>query len=146
MEKMSSVQNLMQGDTVNRHPSTDSSQNANIIQRQNLFAGSTQSNNRNQPNLTATKKGYINLSQNACDEGPDSMVGPRTTGNVKGSFHKDAHNMTSPLIETTSEKAKGTDEVQTQRQQPLTTATLPQWTDEQLDELFAGDEDDGSLF
>lgn len=137
----------MQEDTEKRHLSTESSQNVDIIQRQNLFAGSTQSNNRNQSNLTATKKGYINLSQITCDEGFDSMVGPRTTGNVKGSFLKDAHNMTSPRIEITSEKAKGTDEVQTQRQQPLmTTANLPQWTDEQLDELFAGDEDDGSLF
>lgn len=146
MEKMSSVQNVMQEDTEIRPPRTENSQNVNVIQRQNLFAGSTQSNNRDRSNVTATKKGYINLSQNVCNEGPDDMIGAKITKNVKGSLLKETDNIISPLTETTSEKAQGTNEVQTQRHQPLMlSATLPQWTDEQLNELFAGDEDDGSL-
>lgn len=133
---------------------TKSTRNDNAIQRQILFKGSTQSNNRDSTNKTAAKRGSITLSQHAGNEGPEDMIGTRITGgnvqelengtirgvkgsNLEDSLIKDTDNV-SPLAETTTGEAQGT--------QPLMSkATLPQWTDEQLDELF-GDEDDGCLF
>lgn len=142
LEKMSTEKSHCTG--------TESSRNDNAIQMQRLCTGSTQSNNRDCTNITAAKRGYINLSQH--NKGPEDTIETRITGgngqefvsgtnrgNLEGSLLKDTDNVTRPLAETaTGEEARGT--------QPLMSkATLPQWTDEQLDELF-GDEDDGCLF
>lgn len=131
---------------------TESSRNDNAIQMQRLFTGSTQSNNRDCTTITAAKRGCINLSQHAGKKGPEDTIETRITRgndqefvngtnrvNLEGSLLKDTDNVTRTLAETTTgEEARGT--------QPLMSkATLPQWTDEQLDELF-GDEDDGCLF
>ncbi|XP_057767403.1 uncharacterized protein LOC130987761 [Salvia miltiorrhiza] len=153
VEKVSSMQKVVREDTEMRHCTrTEDSQNDNVIQKQNIFAGSSQSNNRDSSNVTAAERGgYINLSQHTriAEDEQETVNGTKRGtkgGNLEGSLLKDTDNMASPVAETTGEKGRETNPVQMQRQPLMSTATLPQWTDEQLDELFAGDEDDGSLF
>lgn len=51
------------------------------------------------------------------------------------------------LVGDHSDEVQRIDKLQKQRQPPISKASLPQWTDEQLNELFAGDfNDDGLLF
>ncbi|XP_047942552.1 uncharacterized protein LOC125189305 [Salvia hispanica] len=128
---MSSMQNEVQEDTEMRQSKrAENSQNENVIRKQNLFDGSSQSNNRDSSNVSATQRGgYINLSQHACNEGPEDMSRTRIAGDDQ---------------EIANGTQRGTKEVT--RKPLMSTATPPQWTDEQLNELFADDEDDASLF
>ncbi|XP_042063816.1 uncharacterized protein LOC121807614 [Salvia splendens] len=158
---MSSMQNEVQEDAEMRlSKRAENSQNENVIRKQNLFDGNSQSNNRDSSNVSATQRGgYINISQHVCNEGPEDMSRTRITGDdqeivngtkrgTKGgnSEGDDTDTMINPLAETTGENGRGTNEVQMQTQPLMSTATPPQWTDEQLNELFADDEDDASLF
>lgn len=155
------MQNEVQEDTEMRQSKrAENSQNENVIRKQNLFDGSSQSNNRDSSNVSATQRGgYINLSQHACNEGPEDMSRTRIAGDdqeiangtqrgTKGgnSEGNKTDKMIDCLAATTGENGRGTNEVQMQTQPLMSTATPPQWTDEQLNELFADDEDDASLF
>ncbi|KAG6424317.1 hypothetical protein SASPL_114732 [Salvia splendens] len=157
VENMSSMQNEVQEDTEMRQSKrAENSQNENVIRKQNLFDVSSQSNNRDSSNVSATqRRGYINLSQHPCNEGPEDMSRTRIAGDdqeiVNGTKRgakggNDTDKMINPLAETTGENGRATNEVQMQTQPLMSTATPPQWTDEQLNELFADDEDDASLF
>ncbi|KAL1563608.1 homologous recombination OB-fold protein [Salvia divinorum] len=156
--EMSSMQNEVQEDTEMRQSKrAENSQNENVIRKQD---GSSQSNNWYSSNVSATQRGgYINLSQHVCNEGPEDMSRTGIAGDdqeivngtkrgAKGgnSEGNDIDKMICPLAETTGENGRGANEVQMQMQPLMSTATPPQWTDEQLDELFADDEDDASLF
>lgn len=144
---MSSIQNEVQEDTEMRQSKrAENSQNENVIWKQNLFDGSSQSNNRDSSNVSATQRGgYIDLSQHACSEGPEDMSRTRIAGDDQ-EIVNGTDKMINPLAETTGENGRGTNEFHMQTQPLMSTATPPQWTDEQLNELFADDEDDASLF
>ncbi|KAH6825784.1 nuclear localized protein [Perilla frutescens var. hirtella] len=161
VEKISSVQNVMCDDTERTQSTRTVNSRNSVIQRLNISTGSTQSNKRDSTNTTVAKRGYNNLSQHAGNEGPEDTIRTRIIGNdqefvngtnrgakggnLEGNLLKDTDNMTNSLAETTGEIARGTNEVQTQRQPLMSKTTPPEWTDEQLDELFVGDEDDLSL-
>ncbi|KAK4414190.1 hypothetical protein Salat_2831900 [Sesamum alatum] len=160
--EMSTMQNVTMEDIeeTQRTREAQNLQTFSVIQRQNLFSGSVQS--RVTISESAAWREHKSLSQDACEEVPQQMTGTRITadhvefvnssetsrknGNSEGSLLNDTNNITNPVGKGDCEEIQRTDEVQMQRQPPISKTSLPQWTDEQLDELFAGDEDDGSLF
>ncbi|KAL3639435.1 hypothetical protein CASFOL_017342 [Castilleja foliolosa] len=135
MEKMRTMQNATFEDIeMTQYPKTTQNlQNRSVIQKQHLFTKSVQTTG----NVSAARKGLINLSQvnDACNEIPEGTNKTRISvdhqegqleGNVGG---------TNDMNESVAKS-----------QPPKLKASVPEWTDEQLDELFAGDDDDGSLF
>ncbi|KAK6153964.1 hypothetical protein DH2020_013603 [Rehmannia glutinosa] len=140
MEKMSTMQNVTTKDieTTQHVRKTENSQNRSVIQRQNL--------------QSQAQRGLIDLSQDACNEMPQHINRSMITGDhqefVKGSDNlegslDDTNNMNKSVTRNSSQENQGTNAVQIQRQPLKSKASLPEWTDDQLDELFAGDEDDG---
>lgn len=134
---------------------TENLQNFSVIQRQNLFTVSVRSKNSATISESAAWREPKSLSQDACKEVPEQMTRTRITADhlefVNGSDKSkrngnDTNDMTNSVGKSSCEEIQGTDVVQMQRQPQISKTSLPQWTDEQLDELFAGDEDGGSLF
>ncbi|KAG8388036.1 hypothetical protein BUALT_Bualt02G0083400 [Buddleja alternifolia] len=110
----------------------------------------------------AVRRRHINLSQDACNKIPEDIIRTRITddqrefvngsdkvakgGNLEGSLLDNTDNMTNPMEKSTGDEIEVINEGQMQKQPLILKPSLPQWTDEQLDELFAGDEEDDSLF
>ncbi|GFP86246.1 uncharacterized protein c17orf53 homolog [Phtheirospermum japonicum] len=134
-EKMRTMQNVTFEDVeMTQHPRmTQFSQNRSVIQKQHLFTKSVQTTG----NVSAARKGLINLSQadGACNELPEGINRTRVSGD-----HQEGQ------LEGNVDDTNGKNESVAKSQPPKQKGSVPQWTDEQLDELFAGDDDDESLF
>lgn len=151
---MSTMQNETRGGGEKRRctEKIENLQNSSASQRQNLYTGSAQSNYRGGINASTVDRGHITVSQDVCNEIPGDVIRTRSTGDNQ-EFVKDSEkaangsNLEGCLndMTNTGEDIRGSDQVQVQKQ-PISKGALPQWTDEQLNELFAGDEDDGSFF
>lgn len=116
-------------------------------QRQNIFTESTQSSNVGSTNnVISAQWEHINLSQHTGNgiAGEQEKI---VKGSKKDVSERSANtdNMDVCLTKCRDEDIQGSCEVI--EMQRISKACLPQWTDEQLDQLFAGDdEDDASLF
>ncbi|KAL0425319.1 UNVERIFIED_CONTAM: hypothetical protein Sradi_1066700 [Sesamum radiatum] len=162
--EMTTVQNVSVEDIEKRQRNREAEnlQNFSVIQRQNLFGASLRSKSRATMGESAAWREPKSLNQDACKEVPEQMTGTRSTadhlefvngseksktnGNSEGSLLSDTYDMTNSFGKSSCEEIQGTDLVGMQRQPQISKTSLPEWTDEQLDELFAGDGDDGSVF
>ncbi|KAL0397289.1 UNVERIFIED_CONTAM: hypothetical protein Scaly_0177300 [Sesamum calycinum] len=162
--EVTTVQNVSVEDIEKRQRNREAEnlQNFSVIQRQNLFGASVRSKSRATMGESAAWREPKSLNQDACKEVPEQMTGTRSTadhlefvngseksktnGNSEGSLLSDTHDMTNSVGKSSCEEIQGTDLVGMQRQPQISKTSLPEWTDEQLDELFAGDGDDGSVF
>ncbi|PIN20553.1 hypothetical protein CDL12_06761 [Handroanthus impetiginosus] len=166
MEKMSIVQNVPAEDIDKRQRTrkAENLHNISVIQRRNLSTRSVQSENRASINVRTAQRGHINLGQDTCTKISEDIIKTRITtadhqkfvngsnnskkgGNSKGSLNG-TDNMADSVTKSIVEDIQGSNEAQMQKQAqpPMLRASVPEWTDEQLDELFAADEDDSSLF
>ncbi|KAL0380166.1 UNVERIFIED_CONTAM: hypothetical protein Sangu_0080900 [Sesamum angustifolium] len=138
--EMTTVQNVSVEDIEKRQRTREAEnlQNFSVIQRQNLFAASVQSKSRATIGESAAWREPKSLNQDACKEVPEQMTGTRSTA--------DHLEFVNGIGKSGCEEIQGTDLVGMQRQPQISKTSLPEWTDEQLDELFAGDEDDGPVF
>ncbi|KAL7114618.1 hypothetical protein ACP275_04G132100 [Erythranthe tilingii] len=156
-EKMPTMQNVTTKD-IEKSQCTSKiidSQNLSVTQRQNIFTGSVQSNNRSGVNASASKTGRINLSQDICGKIAEGIIRTGISSENRECVKKDSveeiegtnNMMTNSVTKGCVEEIEGTNEVVgTQKQPQILKGSLPQWTDQQLDELFADDEDAASLF
>lgn len=130
------MQNVRWEDTEKSQcPRSENSPKRSSIQRQNLLTGCSQSNN-----ISSAQREHINLSQHTGNDiaGDQEEI-------VKGS-KKDAkkHSDNTDSMDISLTKCRGEDSCDVVEMQRTSKASLLQWTDEQLDQLF--DEDDASLF
>ncbi|KAL0464150.1 UNVERIFIED_CONTAM: hypothetical protein Slati_0302600 [Sesamum latifolium] len=162
--EMTTTQNVTVEDIEKRQHTREAEnlQKLGVIQRQNLFTASVQSKNRATISEGSAWREPKSVSQDACKEVPEQMTGTRIpadhlefvngsdksrrNGNSERSLLNDTNDVTNSVGKSSCEEIQGTDLVRMQRPPQISKNSLPQWTDEQLDELFAGDEDDGSLF
>ncbi|KAL6494353.1 hypothetical protein OROGR_031153 [Orobanche gracilis] len=150
MENMSTVQNVAIGDIEKtQHPrETENFQNLSVTQRQqNLSCKSVQSTDSTSTCVSASRRELINRTGVTGDN--QEFVEGGDTGAKEARLEvglNETNNMKESVIKNSGQEIQGTNAVQMQSQLPKLKAPMPQWTDEQLDELFAGDDDDDSLF
>ncbi|KAL8478623.1 hypothetical protein ACS0TY_030490 [Phlomoides rotata] len=131
----STTQSLRREDTeISQCSRSENSPKRGTIQGQNLF---TQSNNRGSTNnVRSPQREHISLSQHTVN---DIAGDEEETG--KGDAQKRSANIDNSF---SVEDIQGSCEVVEMHKKA---SSVPQWTDEQLDQLFAGDEEDyASLF
>ncbi|KAL2462829.1 uncharacterized protein Fot_54066 [Forsythia ovata] len=158
-EKMSTLKNRRVDYTPNQsRQSTQRREDLhenNEKEKENMLSGSFQCCNRTSINLNASvKKGALeNVLKDADrtrmqDHHLEFLTvnDERAKGsNIQGSLLNNS-TVLNMVANHSSEEIQSSNGVEMQRQPLMVKPSLPQWTDEQLDELFATDEDDGSLF
>ncbi|KAL6552507.1 hypothetical protein OROHE_007871 [Orobanche hederae] len=150
MENMSTMQNVTIEDIEKtQHPrETENFQNLSVIQRQqNLSCKSVQSTDSTSTCISASRRELINRTR--VTGGNQEFVEGGDMGAKEARLEvslSETNNMKESVIKSSGQEIQGTNAVQMQSQLPKTKASMPQWTDEQLDELFACDDDDDSLF
>ncbi|GER43746.1 3-ketoacyl-CoA thiolase [Striga asiatica] len=125
-------------------------QNRSVTETQNLLRKSVQFTQRAPNNISRSQKELISLSpEDALDEIQEDGHRNSIAGNcqefVKGDNLSDfvTNNMNNESVARNGDQEiQGISTAQTQSQLLKTKASLPEWTDEQLDELFAGDDDE----
>ncbi|CAA0825509.1 Unknown protein [Striga hermonthica] len=124
-------------------------QNRSVTETQILSTKSVQSTHRAPNNISRSQNELISLSPDALDEIQEDMhrnsIGAGSCQQlVKGDNLSEfvTNNMNNETVARNGDKEiQGISTVQTQSQLLKPKASLPEWTDEQLDELFAGDDD-----
>ncbi|KAL3818611.1 hypothetical protein ACJIZ3_004516 [Penstemon smallii] len=158
LEKMSTMQNIEMDVTTNEGGQNmglaENRQCHNSTQKQNHVDRSSQSNSRASSNvIAAVRRKHSELTQDASKEVPEDIIETRLNGSDKcteggvleGALSSNNVTGANSVAKSINEEIRGTNEDRVILQPLLVKPSLPQWTDEQLDELFAGDEDDGSL-
>ncbi|XP_075480587.1 uncharacterized protein LOC142521244 [Primulina tabacum] len=146
-EKLSVMRKVTMEDTTKEMTqdagSSETLHTHSVIQKQNLFASSFQPKNRDLLQSAARTEGRSNLSQ--LSEKPEEVFSSKLTFDQQDSesgenkFAKVGNSDRSLQSNSSVTKNRETNEVQTLRQPLIQKSFVPQWTDEQLDELFTDD-------
>ncbi|XP_051119419.1 uncharacterized protein LOC127243445 [Andrographis paniculata] len=147
------------GDIEQRHSTGEAENvhNRSVVNKQNLLNRSIQPHAVTN-DTTAGRRGSINLRKETSNVIPEDMIGTRNAANHPESANlslKEAKGggLECPVMDNTNNTSNSVprhscEEIQVneaQRQPVILKSSLPQWTDEQLDQLFDEDES-SSLF
>ncbi|XP_073128320.1 uncharacterized protein [Henckelia pumila] len=157
-EKLSVMQKVPMEDTTKEMTqdagSSETLHSHSLIQKRNLFASSFQPKNSDILHVNAAMTDGSSISsQHACSEKPEEVFRTELTfdhqDNADGDKCAKVDNSDRSLVSNSSvtksrdEEIQETNEVQTQRPPLIEKSFVPQWTDEQLDELFSDYEHTG---